>query len=102
MVWNFPGGGVKENETPEQGCVREVKEETGYDVQTTKLLHEENFKYTYVAEIMDEELFLDREKEYNKDILETAWVDLCNFDSFDSFTNPLLQLYLNEIELKNG
>lgn len=51
---------------------------------------------------MDEELFLDREKEYNKDILETAWVDLCNFDSFDSFTNPLLQLYLNEIELKNG
>lgn len=102
IVWNFPGGCLGENETPEQGCVREVKEETGYNVQITKLLHEENYKYTYVAEIIDGELFLDKEKEYNQDILETAWVDLCNFNRFDSFTKPLLQRYLNEIVIKNG
>ncbi|QFF98951.1 NUDIX hydrolase [Psychrobacillus glaciei] len=102
IVWNFPGGGVEENETPEQGCVSEVKEETGYDVQITKLLHEKNYNYTYLTEIIGGELFLDREKEYNQDILETAWIDLSNSYPFDSFTKPLLQRYLNEIEVKNG
>lgn len=36
--WTLPGGGVDLYETPEQGCVREVKEETGYDVVLTGLL----------------------------------------------------------------
>lgn len=34
-VWHglaVPGGHLKSNETPEQGCIREVKEETGLDV----------------------------------------------------------------------
>jgi len=32
IVWNFPGGGIKENETAEEACIREVKEETGYNI----------------------------------------------------------------------
>lgn len=28
-AWNFPGGGVKPNETPEQAARREIQEETG-------------------------------------------------------------------------
>lgn len=32
-VWLYPGGHVEKNETPDQTLIREVKEETGLDVE---------------------------------------------------------------------
>ena len=37
-LWTLPGGGVELDETVEEGVVREVREETGYDVELTGLL----------------------------------------------------------------
>ena len=37
-AWTLPGGGVDLHETPAEGAVREVREETGYDVRLTGLL----------------------------------------------------------------
>ena len=37
-LWTMPGGGVELEETFEQGAVREVLEETGYDVELVRLL----------------------------------------------------------------
>ena len=31
-AWAVPSGGIEEGESPEECCIREVKEETGYDV----------------------------------------------------------------------
>lgn len=36
--WTLPGGGVEPGEHPADGAVREVKEESGYDVRLTSLL----------------------------------------------------------------
>ncbi len=36
--WTLPGGGVDLHETPEEGAVREAREETGYDVELGRLL----------------------------------------------------------------
>jgi 8-oxo-dGTP diphosphatase len=36
--WTMPGGGVELAETAEEGCVRELREETGYDVRLGRLL----------------------------------------------------------------
>jgi len=36
--WTLPGGGVELEESAEQGAVREVCEETGYDVRLGRLL----------------------------------------------------------------
>jgi ADP-ribose pyrophosphatase YjhB (NUDIX family) len=38
IVWNFPGGGIEEGETPEEACLREVEEETGFIVNIVTLL----------------------------------------------------------------
>ena len=38
LKWTLPGGGVELAESPELGAVREVREESGYDVELTGLL----------------------------------------------------------------
>jgi 8-oxo-dGTP diphosphatase len=37
-LWTLPGGGVDLHETAEEGAVREVREESGYDVELDGLL----------------------------------------------------------------
>ena len=50
IVWVFPGGGIEKGETPEEACIREVKEETGLEVKICSLLHTLEGKYTFLVE----------------------------------------------------
>jgi ADP-ribose pyrophosphatase YjhB (NUDIX family) len=95
IVWNFPGGGVEGNETAEQACVREAKEETGYDISITKLLSENEGKYTYLAEIIGGDLFLDTTNKSNQDIIEVAWIRPDDCERFDAVTAHILNLLPN-------
>ena len=36
--WEIPGGIIEENESPREGCIREIKEELGLDWQPERLL----------------------------------------------------------------
>lgn len=37
-LWNLPGGGLEKKESPWDGVVREVKEETGLEIEIKKLI----------------------------------------------------------------
>ena len=56
--WTLPGGGWEAGETLEQTAVREVKEETGLDLEIIRLLFEEEYQfgksYCYLAKLIGE------------------------------------------------
>lgn len=39
-VWVLPGGGIDPKETPEEAIIREIKEETGFNIKITKKVGE--------------------------------------------------------------
>ncbi len=50
--YTFPGGGLEEGETPEEGVIREIKEEFGIMVKIVKKLYE-----TYSEKFHQKEIF---------------------------------------------
>ena len=36
--WSIPGGIIEENESPREGCIREIKEEIGLEINNLKFL----------------------------------------------------------------
>ena len=54
--WGFFGGGIKNNETPEQAVVRETGEELGYELINFEYLG--NFKNTIERYMIDREIFI--------------------------------------------
>lgn len=71
--YTFPGGGLEEGETPEEGTIREIKEEFGINVKIVKKLYEtysEKFNQReifYLCEYIDGEFGTGDGPEFNND-----------------------------------
>lgn len=88
--WSFPKGHIKNNETPLDACIREVKEETGLDVKLLKELPELNYE-DKKGDIVNLTIYLVQSKKNNltlenpKDILK--WVDINKVENILSYKN---------------
>ena len=66
-IWNLPGGGLEKGETPWQGIIREVKEETGLNIEVIKLIgvyskpNKDEIVFSFECNIIDGELILNEE-----------------------------------------
>lgn len=71
--YTFPGGGLEKGETPEEGTIREIKEELGIDVKIVKKLYEldsekfNQFEIFYLCEYIKGEFGTGDGPEFNND-----------------------------------
>lgn len=90
-TWGTPGGGVEDGETPLDGIIREVKEETGLDVNPfflkfVKATYSSNEKaiwtsFIFVCSRVDGEL-----KPQPGEIEELRWVPVSELQNYNLFT----------------
>lgn len=91
-LWNFPSGNLEPYENVFSGTKREVKEETGYDVQLTGLLTIHNcirqnnpiLRLVFTGEIISE-----RESYDTEEILQVKWIPKDEIETMGSrLKNP--------------
>lgn len=77
--WNLPAGHLDPNETIIEGAIREIKEETGCDVEATgiavianKVLKDDVFvEIIFTTKLVKEDIKIDSEE-----ILDVKWLDI--------------------------
>lgn len=85
-IWEFPGGGL-EDETPVEGVKRELREETGLDLEpvrkaepfTWRSEHGKLKTYAFLFETDREQVEIGREHQ------EYRWVSLDEMEDFETF-----------------
>lgn len=105
--WAVPSGGIEEGETPEECCVREVKEETGYDV---KVIEQINVKRTIIKGIQVTTYYFRVEKiggssginDPDKIIVEADWKSLSELKTIDHAYPEDLTILLEQLEFLQG
>ena len=76
-LWGFPKGSIEENETIEAAAIREVREETGYELNIVDLvkMHRVNNKVHYFESYSDRHP-LHVQKTPGNDVNSLAWIKL--------------------------
>lgn len=93
VIWTLPGGSVEEGETYREAIVREVFEETGYQIETGRILLDEANRVVYESCIVGGELFLDTTLEDNEEILEVSWKPLEDESLWNDYMRPVLDRF---------
>ena len=82
--WEFPGGKIEENETPQQALVREIKEELNTEIKVGPLFDVVEYDYSEFHLVM--QCFICSLVQGNLELLEhqdAKWVSKSTIDTLD-------------------
>ena len=105
VVLNQPGGHLESGESPEQAVVREVREETGCDVECGELIgvylwihpqtRQQFLRIAYVATVLRE----DRSRPLDDGIIASRWLSRADIEyRRRSLRSPLVQRCIEDFE----
>ena len=98
LRWQFPGGTLEEKETDEQALLREIKEETGCNINIKKLLGQRIHPYTHKAMSYWACEYIGGEINISDEDLEDArWVN--KFELTKYFTTSIFEPILAYLDL---
>ncbi len=100
--WNFPAGHLENNESLEEGAIREIKEETGCDVKLNGICYIGNkiLKHDIIAMIIfSTELINENIKYDKKEILDAKWY---TYDEILNDMDDMLRTDIVKTAIKNA
>ena len=100
VYYVFPGGGIEENETPEQAALRETYEELGITVEIERLLHTfpySGIQYYFLAIVKAGEFGTGKGEEYlnssiDKGTYEPMWLPLKDLSLYNIRPKELVKI----------
>ena len=97
--WALPGGGLNKNESPKDGALREIEEETGLVLDKSQLIILTQqyminhgikfFGYFFVVRLNEQS-----EAKRHSEIMETVWMDVASVDLNNTNREVLMALEL--------
>lgn len=74
--WSLPGGGTGEGEDPREACIREVKEETGLDIEILEEVHRVRGSLSHRASVFSCRRLAGEPRPHPPETLSTSWFPL--------------------------
>ncbi|MBN2880777.1 8-oxo-dGTP diphosphatase MutT [Candidatus Woesearchaeota archaeon] len=85
LLWEFPGGKIELDETPQNCLVREIKEEIGIEIESEELFDVFSFAYPEQLHVILIVYFAKKLSgvEQLLDIQDFRWVSIAEFNNFE-------------------
>jgi 8-oxo-dGTP diphosphatase len=85
LKWEFPGGKLELNESPEECVIREIKEELLINIQVVNLISESIYEYDtkYIVKLYAFICHLENEMPILTEHKQFQWFDKANILSYD-------------------
>mgnify|MGYP003483307744 CR=1 FL=1 len=82
--WEFPGGKVEDNESPEQALVREIREELGCTIQVYRLVEDIEHEYEeMIVNLITYKARITVGNPNDKEHSQLKWVPIKQLDQLD-------------------